>query len=146
MVHDALFVLAKMKVLHLQVSIATYNSLLYNLRHTDMMWDIYDEIKGNGIQQNKYTNPILIDGLCRQSKLQDAVTFLRETKGKEFGPSVVSVNALISGFCKMGSVDVAKSFFCMMLKYGLLPDVYSYNILLHWLCSMFYGRSIRVHK
>ena len=25
-------------------------------------------------------------------------------------------------------------FFCMMLKYGLLPDAYSYNILINGLC------------
>ncbi|THF94675.1 hypothetical protein TEA_015537 [Camellia sinensis var. sinensis] len=134
MVHDALFVLAKMKDLKIQASILTYNSLLYNLRHTSIMWDVYDEIKASRTPQSEHTNSILIDGLCRQSLLQEAVAFLRENEGKHFGPCVASFNTLMSRCCKMGYVDVAKSFFCMMFKYGLLPDAYSYNILIHGLC------------
>ncbi|KAG8498799.1 hypothetical protein CXB51_005699 [Gossypium anomalum] len=134
MVHDALYVLAKMKDLKLHASILTYNSLLYNLRHAYIMWDVYNEIKVAGATQSKQTNSIVIDGLCSQSKLQDAVSFLRETEAKGLGPSVVSLNTIMSRYCKLGFTDVAKSFFCMMLKYGLLPDAYSYNILIHGLC------------
>ncbi|OMO72220.1 hypothetical protein COLO4_27779 [Corchorus olitorius] len=134
MVHDALYVLAKMKDLKLHATILTYNSLLYNLRHTDFMWDVYNEIKVTGTTQSKQTNSIIIDGLCGQSRLQDAVSFLQETEGKGLGLSVVSFNTIMSRYCKLGFADVAKSFFCMMLKYGLFPDAYSYNILIHGLC------------
>ncbi|KAM7484469.1 hypothetical protein LguiA_000478 [Lonicera macranthoides] len=133
MVHDALFVLAKMKDLNIQPSIVTYNSLLFNLRHSDIMWDVYNEIKSSGIPRSEYTNSILIDGLCKQSLIQEAVAFTLKTEGKE-PKQVVSFNTLMSGFCKMGFIDVAKSFFCMMFKYGLRPDAYSYNILIHGLC------------
>ncbi|XP_022857577.1 putative pentatricopeptide repeat-containing protein At1g13630 isoform X2 [Olea europaea var. sylvestris] len=136
MVHDALFVLAKMKDLDIQPSIMTYNSLLHNLKNTDIMWDVYTEIKACGIRPSEYTNAIILDGLCRQSLIHEAVLFLQETKEKEPQPSVVLFNTLISGFCKMGFVDIAKSFFCMMFKYGLFPDVYSYNILIHGLCMV----------
>lgn len=134
MVHDALFVLAKMKDLNLRVSLSTYNSLLYNLRHTDIMWDVYDEIKSGGIPQNEYTSSIVVDGLCKQSKLQDAISFLEKTRGKEPGLSSVSFNTIMSRFCNLGYVGVAKSFFCMMYKCGLLLDSYSYNIIIHGLC------------
>ncbi|KAL2460172.1 Tetratricopeptide repeat (TPR)-like superfamily protein [Abeliophyllum distichum] len=134
MVHDALFVLAKMKDLDIQPSIMTYNSLLHNLRHTDIMWDVYSEIKASGNRPSEYTNSIILDGLCKQSLIHEAILFLQETKEKEAEPCVVSFNTLISGFCKMGFVDIAKSFFCMMFKCGLFPDVYSYNILIHGLC------------
>ncbi|KAL2460176.1 Tetratricopeptide repeat (TPR)-like superfamily protein [Abeliophyllum distichum] len=134
MVHDALFVLARMKDLDIQPSIMTYNSLLHNLRHTDIMWDVYSEIKASGNRPSEYTNSIILDGLCKQSLIHEAILFLQETKEKEAEPCVVSFNTLISGFCKMGFVDIAKSFFCMMFKCGLFPDVYSYNILIHGLC------------
>ncbi|KAF8378534.1 hypothetical protein HHK36_029877 [Tetracentron sinense] len=134
MIHDALVVLDKMKSLNFRASISTYDSLIYNLRHTDMIWGIYHDIIVSGIPQSKYTNTILIDGLCRQLRLQDAVKFFQETKGNDFRPCVVSLNILMSGFCKKGFVDVAKSFLCMMLKHGLLPDRYSYNTLIHGLC------------
>ncbi|KAJ6431998.1 hypothetical protein OIU84_019295 [Salix udensis] len=133
MVHDALFVLVKMKEQNLRPSIQTYNSLLYNLRHTDIMWDVYNDIKDSGAPQSARTSSIIVDGLCGQSRFQDAVFFLRQNDGKEFAPSVVSFNTIISRSCKLGLADVAKSFFCMMLKYGILPDTYSYNILIHGL-------------
>ncbi|KAL6964471.1 hypothetical protein U1Q18_035524 [Sarracenia purpurea var. burkii] len=133
-VHDALFVLAKMKYLNLRPSILTYNSLLYNLRHTDIMWDLYDDVKANGIPRTDYTNSILIDDLCRQSLLQEAISFLRFSDGKETRPSFASFNSLMSKFSKVGYLDVAKSFFCMMIKYEILHDSYNYNILIHGLC------------
>ncbi|KAJ6892925.1 hypothetical protein NC651_025974 [Populus alba x Populus x berolinensis] len=48
MVHDALFVLVNMKEQNLRPSIQTYNSLLYHLRHTDNLWDVYNDIKDSG--------------------------------------------------------------------------------------------------
>ncbi|KAJ8548055.1 hypothetical protein K7X08_021291 [Anisodus acutangulus] len=128
MVDDSLFVFAKMKDFNIQASIITYNNLLYSLRHTDNIWDVYGDIKASGINPSEYTNSILIDGLCKQFLMQKAVDFLRESE-----PCVVSFNTLMSSSCKMGSVDVAKSFFCMMFKCGLHPNVYSYNILIHGL-------------
>ncbi|KAJ8570053.1 hypothetical protein K7X08_006630 [Anisodus acutangulus] len=52
MVDDALFVFAKMKDFNIQASIITYNNFLYSLRHTDNIWDIYDDIKASGINPN----------------------------------------------------------------------------------------------
>ncbi|XP_060215011.1 putative pentatricopeptide repeat-containing protein At1g13630 isoform X1 [Lycium barbarum] len=133
MVNDALYVFAKMKDSNIHASIITYNNLLYSLRHTDNIWDVYDDIKASGINPSKYTNSIVIDGLCKQFLMQKAVDFLRETECRESGPCVVAFNTLMSSSCKMGSIDVAKSFFCMMFKCGLHPNVYSYNILIHGL-------------
>ncbi|KAL6964466.1 hypothetical protein U1Q18_035519 [Sarracenia purpurea var. burkii] len=134
MVHDALSGLAKMKDLNLQPSILTYNSLLYNMRHTDIMWDVCDDIKASEIPCTGYINSILVDGLCRRSLLQEAVSFLRFSDGKKTRPSDASFNSLMSKFCKVGYLDVPISFFCMMFKYGILLDSYSYNILIHGLC------------
>nr|POE70406.1 putative pentatricopeptide repeat-containing protein [Quercus suber] len=98
LVQDALFVLAKMKDLNLRASIQTYNSLLHNLRHTDIMWDVRNEIRDSGTPENEYTNSILIHGLCEQSRLQDAVSFLQISEGKDTGLSVVSFNTIMTRF------------------------------------------------
>lgn len=98
MVHDALFVLVKMKEQNLRPSIQTYNSLLYNLRHTDIMWDVYNDIKDSGTPQSARTSSIIVDGLCGQSRFRDAVLFLRQNDGKEFAPSVVSFNTIMSSW------------------------------------------------
>ncbi|CAN1152273.1 Putative pentatricopeptide repeat-containing protein At1g13630 [Linum perenne] len=131
MVQDSLFVLVKMKDSGLAASVQTYNSLMHNLRHTDTLWDVYNDIKASGSRPNDYSGSILVDGLCRQSRLPQAVSLMCSEDHK---PSVVLINTIMSGYCKLGFVEVAKSFFCMMLKHGLLPDVYSYNILIHGLC------------
>ncbi|KAK9676078.1 hypothetical protein RND81_11G052200 [Saponaria officinalis] len=133
MLSDALVVLTTMKDLNMQPSIFTYNSLLQNLKNTAIIWEVYDELKVSGIIKNTYTDPIIIDGLCKQSMLQRAVDFWRATE--KGGASIVSFNTLMSSFCGIGHVDVAKSFLCMMLKYGLIPDTYTYNILIHGLCT-----------
>ncbi|GKA91923.1 putative pentatricopeptide repeat-containing protein [Tanacetum coccineum] len=130
MVHDALFVIAKMKDLNFQPSILTYNSLLYNLRHTYIMWDVYNDIKESGIRESKQTTSILVDGLCKQSLMQEAVNFLHQ----DSSPHVSSFNTVMSSFSKMGFVDIAQSLFCLMMKFGVHPDAYSYNILINGLC------------
>ncbi|CAL9024560.1 unnamed protein product [Prunus brigantina] len=115
MIHDALSVIVKMKDLNLNISTPTYNYLLHNLKHTDIMWIVYNEVKDRGTHQSDHTFDILIGGLCEQSGLQDAVSFFMGVENTESWPSVVSFNTIMSRFCKLGFVDVAKSFFCLML-------------------------------
>ncbi|KAJ4974235.1 hypothetical protein NE237_007409 [Protea cynaroides] len=79
MVCDALFVIGRMKNFNLQISISTHNDLMCNLRHTDVIWDVYYEIKASGIPRSEYTFNILIDALCKQLGLRDAVAFFQET-------------------------------------------------------------------
>ncbi|CAI9274903.1 unnamed protein product [Lactuca saligna] len=131
MVHDALCIIAKMKDFNIQPSILTYNSLLHNLRHSQSMWDVYNDIKETGIQETKQTNSILVDGLCKQSLMQEAIALLHV---KDSPPHVASFNTVMSSFSKMGFGDIAQSIFCLMLKFGVKPDAYSYNILINGLC------------
>ena len=56
MVNDALLVLAYMKDLNLPASTPTYNSLLHNLKHTDLLWDTYGKMRDNGAFENEYTS------------------------------------------------------------------------------------------
>nr|XP_009764954.1 PREDICTED: putative pentatricopeptide repeat-containing protein At1g13630 isoform X2 [Nicotiana sylvestris] len=133
MVLDVLFVFAKMKDFNIRASIILYNNLLYKMRNTDIIRDVCDDIKASGIHPSEYNNSILIDGLCKQFLMQEAVEFHRGTECRELGPCVVSFNTLMSSSCKMGYLDVAELFFCMMFKYGLHLTVHSYNILIHGL-------------
>ncbi|KAL0733217.1 hypothetical protein Bca4012_009427 [Brassica carinata] len=134
MVDDSLYILEKMKDLNLSVSTQAYNSILYivyNFRKTDKMWDVYKDIKS----KNEHTYSTVVDGLCRQQKLEDAVSFLRDSEWKDVsGPSVVSFNSIMSAYCKSGFVYTAKYFLCTVLKCGLVPTVYSHNILINGLC------------
>ncbi|KAG1361819.1 putative pentatricopeptide repeat-containing protein [Cocos nucifera] len=135
MIHDALYVLSKMDSLNMQASVSTYDSLMYNLRHTDMVWDIYKEIRACGVSHSEYTYDILIDSLCKQQRLQDAISLFQDMQGqKKIKPCIITFNTLMSGLCNAGLVEVAESILSQMLKYGLHPDRYSYNTLIHGLC------------
>ncbi|KAJ4884046.1 Tetratricopeptide repeat (TPR)-like superfamily protein [Raphanus sativus] len=102
------------------------NSILYNFRETDKMWDVYKDIES----KNEHTYSTVVDGLCRQQKLEDAVSFLRDSEWKDVGgPSVVSFNSIMSA--QSGFVDTAKTFLCTVLKCGLVLTVYSHNILIN---------------
>ncbi|XP_038972821.1 pentatricopeptide repeat-containing protein At1g62914, mitochondrial-like [Phoenix dactylifera] len=97
MIHDALCVLSKMDNPNMQASISTYDSLMYNLRHTDMVWGIYKEIRARGVTHSEYTYDILIDSLCKQQRLQDAISFFQDMQGrKEVKPCIVTFNTLMS--------------------------------------------------
>ncbi|RWW86290.1 hypothetical protein BHE74_00004937 [Ensete ventricosum] len=135
MIHDALFVLSKMANLDMQASISTYDCLLSNLRHTDIAWDLYEEIKSSGVSYSEYTFDILIDGLCKQGRLQHAISFFQTKRGnKEFNPCMVTFNSLMAGVCNAGFVEIARSLLSLSFKYGFLPDKYSYTALIHGLC------------
>ncbi|EPS63862.1 hypothetical protein M569_10921, partial [Genlisea aurea] len=133
LIRDALFVLLKMRALDILPSIMSYNSLLHSLRHTDMIWDLYRDILVAEIRPTEYTKSIILDGLCNQSQVREALSFMEKV---EVEPCIVYFNTLMSAFCRMGYLAVSKSFFGTMFKSGLSPDAYSYNILINGLCDI----------
>ncbi|XP_037461975.1 putative pentatricopeptide repeat-containing protein At1g13630 isoform X1 [Triticum dicoccoides] len=137
MVHDALYVLSKMNSLNMQISVSTYDSLLYGLRMTDMALELFDEMEAYGISHSEYSHSILIDGLCKQNKVGEALSFLQEAReGGMFRPLGMSFNTLMSALCNWGFIQPAKSFLCLMMKYGLNPNRYTYSTLIHGLCKV----------
>ncbi|CAL2271091.1 unnamed protein product [Prunus armeniaca] len=125
MIHDALSVIVKMKDLNLNISTPTYNCLLHNLKHTDIMWIVYNEVKDRGTHQSDHTFDILIDGLCEQSGLQDAVSFFMGVENTELAFSCF----IQYHHCIAGSLEEALEFTKDMERHGVQPDTVTYNIL-----------------
>jgi pentatricopeptide repeat protein len=137
MIHDALYILSKMNSLNMQISVSTYDSLLHGLRMTDMALELFEEMEACGISHSEYSHSIIIDGLCKQDKVGEALSFLKEAReAGKFKPLGMSFNILMSALCNWGYVQPAKSFLCLMLKYGLSPDRYTYSTLIHGLCKV----------
>ncbi|XP_074567810.1 putative pentatricopeptide repeat-containing protein At1g13630 [Curcuma longa] len=108
MIGDARFVLSEMAILDMQASVSTYHSLLYSARYTDIVLDLYQEIKASGIYCGGHTIDLLIDGLCKQGRVQDAISFFQEiSKEKSFYPCLITFNSLISGACNSGFIMIA---------------------------------------
>ncbi|TVU49006.1 hypothetical protein EJB05_00296 [Eragrostis curvula] len=137
MIRDALYVLNQMNSLNMQISLSTYDSLLYSLRKTKIALEIYEEMESCGISPSEYSHSIIIDGLCKQDKIGEALSFLKEARKRGmFKPLGMTFNILMSALCKWGFIQFAKSFFGLMLKYGLNPDRYTYSTLIHGLCKV----------
>ncbi|KAM0949275.1 putative tetratricopeptide-like helical domain superfamily [Dioscorea sansibarensis] len=143
MVHDAVGVLSKMDGLNMQASISSYDSLMYNLRHTYLIWDIYEEIGAQGISCSGYTYNILIDGLCKQRKLQEAISFFQEEaldlseymEKNGVLLDVVTYNILINGFRLHGLTSETWKLVRKMVICGLKPDLVTYTILIAGHCA-----------
>uniref|UniRef100_J3N3F3 Pentacotripeptide-repeat region of PRORP domain-containing protein n=1 Tax=Oryza brachyantha TaxID=4533 RepID=J3N3F3_ORYBR len=137
MVHDALYVLSKMSSLNMKISVFTYDSLLHGLRKTDMALELFEEMESRGVSPSEYSHSIVIDGLCKQDKVGEALSFLQEARKEgRFKPVGMAFNILMSALCNWGFVQSAKSFLCLMLKYGLIPDRYTFSTLIHGLCKV----------
>ncbi|KAK8615569.1 hypothetical protein V6N13_017154 [Hibiscus sabdariffa] len=77
---------------------------------------------------------LFIQDLSWQSKLQDAVSLQPETEAKGFGPSLVSLNTIMSRYCKLvcvkiGPVHEALALFYEMEDQGLEPGHVTCSIL-----------------
>uniref|UniRef100_A0A0E0M8T8 Pentacotripeptide-repeat region of PRORP domain-containing protein n=1 Tax=Oryza punctata TaxID=4537 RepID=A0A0E0M8T8_ORYPU len=137
MVHDALYVLSKMSSLNMQISVFTYDSLLHGLRMTGMALELFEEMESCGVSPSEYSHSILINGLCKQDKVGEALSFLQDARKEgKFKPLGMTFNILMSALCNWGFVQSAKSFLCLMLKYGLVPDRYTFSTLIHGLCKV----------
>nr|CAB3494406.1 unnamed protein product [Digitaria exilis] len=109
MIDDALYVLSKMSSLRMQISVSTYDSLMYSLRKTGMALEIFEKMESSGLSPSDYSHSILIDGLCKEDKISEALSFLQKD---------------------------SNSIFCLMLKYGLTPNKYTYSTIIHGLCKV----------
>ncbi|KAG0496688.1 hypothetical protein HPP92_001379 [Vanilla planifolia] len=150
---DALFVVRRMHALNIHASKSTYDAVLYCLRHVDVVSDLYRDIKASGISSNKITDSILLDALCKQKRLQNALSFFQELRErKDFMPCIVIINSLISGFLEealevfgvmerdgvevdIGLMNDAFKVFNRMIVCGLRPDVVTYTTLISGFCK-----------
>ncbi|KAG8088702.1 hypothetical protein GUJ93_ZPchr0010g8150 [Zizania palustris] len=121
----------------MQISVFTFDSLLYGLRKTDMALKLFEEMESCGISPSEFSHSIIIDGLCKQDKVGEALSILREARKEEkFKPLRMTFNILMSALCNWGFIQSATSFLSLMLKYGLIPDRYTYSTLIHGLCKV----------
>ncbi|XP_070042454.1 putative pentatricopeptide repeat-containing protein At1g12700, mitochondrial [Nicotiana tomentosiformis] len=57
------------------------------------------------IYPNVYTFSIVIDGLCKEEKVEDAEKIMRHMIRKGEEPTVVTYNAIADGYCLRGQID-----------------------------------------
>ncbi|CAN6580252.1 unnamed protein product [Malus baccata var. baccata] len=80
-------------------------------------------------------NPI-IDSLCKESRMDEALTLFRDMISKSVVPDIISYNSLIHGLCNMSRWEEVLPLFEGMEDHGVRPDVVTYTTLVYALCQL----------
>jgi pentatricopeptide repeat protein len=128
-------------------NVVTYTALIHgHAKNGDMdaaFW-LQKEMEEKGIYSNAITVSVLVDGLCRENRVQDAVRFIMEYSGQkksEKNPSIansVTYMTLIYGLYIDGQYNEACYFFSCMRDSGMVPDRFTYTLVIRGLCMLGY--------
>ncbi|KAI3969664.1 hypothetical protein MKX01_020225 [Papaver californicum] len=92
--------------------------------------EIFKKIKETGMIPNAVA---MLDGLCKDGLVQDAMKLFGLMREKATIPEVVIYTAVVEGFCKAQKFDDAKRIFRKMQNNGISPNAYSYRVLIQGL-------------
>ncbi|KAF8117978.1 hypothetical protein N665_0007s0027 [Sinapis alba] len=85
--------------------VQTYNILISGLINEGKFLEdeeLYEEIPHRGIVPSTFTyKNSMVDGLCKQTRLDEVKQMFVSMGSKGFSPDVVTFNTLINGYCKM---------------------------------------------
>ncbi|KAJ4835994.1 hypothetical protein Tsubulata_031920 [Turnera subulata] len=112
------------------------NSLLYNLRHTDLVWDVYNGIEMlHNIEPLPDTYNILTNGLCVYGDLKDADNLLVSLLEQNVNLTKVAYTTIIKAHCARGDFGRAVIFFRQMVGKGYEVSIRDYSAVINRLCK-----------
>lgn len=93
---------------------------------------IFKKMKETGMIPNAVA---MLDGLCKDGLVQDAMKLFGLMREKGTIPEVVIYTAVVEGFCKAAKFDDAKRIFRKMQKNEIVPNAFSYSVMIQGLCK-----------
>lgn len=91
---------------------------------------IFKKMKETGLIPNAVA---MLDGLCKNGLVQEAMKLFGLMREKGTIPEVVIYTAVVEGFCKAAKFDDAKRIFRKMQKNNIVPNAFSYFVLIQGL-------------
>lgn len=92
--------------------------------------EIFKKMKETGLIPNAVA---MLDGLCKDGLVQEAMKLFGLMREKGTIPEVVIYTAVVDGFCKAQKLDDAKRIFRKMQTNGIVPNAFSYSVLVQGL-------------
>ena len=92
--------------------------------------EIFKKMKETGLIPNAVA---MLDGLCKDGLVQEAMKLFGLMREKGTIPEVVIYTAVVDGFCKAQKLDDAVRIFRKMQKNGIEPNAFSYSVLIQGL-------------
>ncbi|GJM94199.1 hypothetical protein PR202_ga10823 [Eleusine coracana subsp. coracana] len=93
--------------------------------------EIFQKMKQTGLIPNAVA---MLDGLCKNGLVQDAMKLFGLMREKGAIPEVVIYTAVVDAFCKAAKLDDAVRIFRKMQGNGVIPNAFSYWLLIQGLC------------
>lgn len=93
---------------------------------------IFKKMKETGLIPNAVA---MLDGLCKDGLVQEAMKLFGLMREKGTIPEVVIYTAVVEGFCKAHKFDDALRIFKKMQGNGVVPNAFSYQVLIRGLCG-----------
>ncbi|KAM1007026.1 hypothetical protein ACFX2A_003729 [Malus domestica] len=91
---------------------------------------IFKKMKETGLIPNAVA---MLDGLCKDGLVQEAMKLFGSMREKGTIPEVVIYTAVVDGFCKAQKLEDAKRIFRKMQSNGIVPNAFSYTVLIQGL-------------
>ncbi|CAN0926999.1 Pentatricopeptide repeat-containing protein At4g38150 [Linum grandiflorum] len=92
--------------------------------------EIFKKMKETGLIPNAVA---MLDGLCKDGLVQDAMKLFGQMREKGSMPDVVVYTAVVDGFCKARKPDDAKRIFTKMVNNQINPNAFTYTVLIQGL-------------
>ncbi|GFP91288.1 pentatricopeptide repeat-containing protein at4g38150, partial [Phtheirospermum japonicum] len=89
--------------------------------------EIFKKMKETGLIPNAMA---MLDGLCKDGLVQDAMKLFGLMREKGTIPEVVVYTAVVEGFCKAHKFDDAIRIFKKMQSNGVISNVFNYQVLI----------------
>lgn len=93
--------------------------------------DLLVEMERSNCEPNSFTCCILMDGLCKDGRVEEAMTWLEKMRRKGLEVDVTLVN----GFRSKGCLDRGKALFDEMLEKGISQNLVAYSCLMNGFCK-----------
>nr|GEX17283.1 hypothetical protein [Tanacetum cinerariifolium] len=126
MIDDAFKLLKKMvSQKGILADVVTYTSLILDAHQ------LFAEMQAQGHVPNERTYAIMLEGLCDNIQLEDALSlFLWMSENKIANSNIVVYNILIDGARKCRKLDIAKNLFDEITAKGLELTLYTYTLMI----------------
>ncbi|XP_059654099.1 pentatricopeptide repeat-containing protein At4g38150 [Cornus florida] len=92
--------------------------------------EIFKKMKETGLIPNAVA---MLDGLCKDGLVQEAMKLFGLMREKGTIPEVVIYTAVVEGFCKAQKFEDAQRIFRKMQNNGISPNAFSYTVLIQGL-------------
>lgn len=134
-------VIKKLQIEGCWVTIHAWNNFLSHLIRVNEIhrfWMVYREMVSYGYMENVNTFNLVVHALCKDCKLQEALSVFYRILKSGIWPNVVTFNMMVDGACKMGDMDLALK---LVRKMEIMsggsskPNSVTYNSLIDGFCK-----------